>query len=72
MRRRYIAFWSVGTALLVVFVVWLVASVLRNTALDVDLEARSATAETTVGELVCRKTLSGRFPFLTVTCEEER
>ncbi len=72
MRRRYIAFRSVGTVLLVVLVVWLVASVLRNTALDVDLDARSATAETAVGGLACRKTLSGSFPFVTLACQEER
>lgn len=73
MRRRYKAvFWSVGTVLLVLFVVWLAASALRNTALEVDLGARSATAETAVGRLACRKKLSGSFPFVALTCREER
>lgn len=71
MRHRYlkVARWSVG-GLLVALLVWLAASVLQRTALDVDLDARSATAETAVGELECRKTLAGRFPFVTLTCRE--
>lgn len=74
MRRRYlrIALWSVGVLLVALGVVWLAASLLQHTTLNVDPGARSAATQTAVGGLECRKTLTPRFPFVALTCAQDR
>ena len=68
-RRRRVA---IGLAALLA--VWLAVTftlfLANNVQTEVKLSPTEASAEATLGELSCRKTLSRSFPFVEVTCEE--
>ncbi len=72
MRRRKVVLRSVGGLLAVLLGLWLASSLLSRTVLEVDPDARRATAQTAVGRLECRKTLTPGFPFVALTCKEDR
>ena len=70
MRRRStkLVLWSAGAISALGLALWLAFFLLSNTTVRVD--GRGPAAETAVGNLSCRKTLSGTFPFFTLTCRE--
>ncbi len=57
-----------------VLAVWLVAilvfAVTNNVQTDVSVQAGEASADVTLGNLQCKKTLSQSFPFFEMVCEE--
>ena len=59
------------TALLAVWLtVTVILFIVSNVQTEVKLSPTEASAEATLGELSCRKTLSRSFPFVEVTCKE--
>lgn len=72
MRRRRVFVWGLGGALFVVLMFWLILGVLETTTLTASLERREASAETTLGNLQCRKELKASFPFFVLTCRDVR
>ena len=71
-RARKIALWSSGLLLALWLLFQLVVAVFAGTEVTVDLERREAAAETTLGDLNCRKELKAAFPFVVFTCESAR
>lgn len=72
MRRRRVFVWGLGGTLFVVLMFWLILGVLETTTLTASLERREASAETTLGNLQCRKELKTNFPFFVLTCRDVR
>lgn len=72
MRRRRVFVWGLGGTLFVVLMFWLILGVLETTTLTASLERREASAETTLGNLQCRKELKSSFPFFALTCRDVR
>ena len=68
-RRRRVA-----TGLAAVLALWLAITLIvfidNNVQTEVSLSPTEASAEATLGELSCRKTLSRSFPFFELTCAE--
>lgn len=63
----------VGFAVLVLavwLVVTLIFAVTDNVRTDVNVQAGEASADVTLGNLQCKKTLSQSFPFFEMVCEE--
>lgn len=69
MRRRVIV-WVLGGVVAAALTVWLALAVLEQTTLEADLSRREASAETTLGDLSCRKDFRATFPFFTLRCRE--
>jgi len=69
MRRRVIV-WVLGGVVAAALTVWLALAVLEQTTLEADLRRREASAETTLGDLSCRKDFRANFPFFTLRCRE--
>jgi len=73
-RRRALklSLWA-STLLLTLWLLFqLVVTVFADTEITVDLERREATAQTTLGDLNCRKEFKASFPFVTFTCQSTR
>ncbi len=68
--RRRVFIWVLGSVAAAALVVWLVLGVLEQTTFSTDLRRREASAETTLGNLNCRKDLKTTFPFFTLRCRE--
>lgn len=62
---------SAAALVALALLVWLVAAVLGRTTLTVQGSRGEATAETTLGQLECRKTLKTTFPFIALSCRDE-
>lgn len=71
-RALKIALWASGLLLTLWLLFQLVVTVFAGTEITVDLERREATAQTTLGDLNCRKELKAAFPFFTFTCQSTR
>ena len=59
-----------GTIIGLLLVVWLVLSVVSSTTFSGDLKGRKMAAETTLGNVKCRKTLQTTFPFFVLKCQD--
>ncbi len=70
--RRRVFVWVLGSVAAAALIFWLVLAVLEQTTLTTDLGRRKASAETTLGNLSCRKDLKTTFPFFTLRCRELR
>lgn len=71
-RALKLALWSSGLLLALWLLLRLVVTVFDGTVVTVDLENREAAAQTTLGNLNCRKELKAAFPFFTLRCENAR
>ena len=68
-RRRRVA-TGLAALLAVLLAVTLVLFIANNVQTEINLSPTEASAEATLGELSCRKTLSRSFPFFELTCTE--
>lgn len=66
--RRRVFVWVLGGVVAAALIVWLALVVLEQTTLTTDLRRREASAETTFGNLSCRKDLKTTFPFFKLRC----
>ncbi len=64
--RRWL--WFLGTLAVLALLAWLVLTVLGSTRFTVDTKSQRVGAETDLGDVTCRKTLSTRFPFVRLEC----
>ncbi len=69
MQRRVVV-RVLGGVVAAALIVWLALVVLEQTTLEADLKRGEASAETTLGNLSCRKDLKATFPFFTLRCRE--
>lgn len=60
----------VGSVVALFLLGWLIVSALSNTTLSADLTNQAVAAETTLGNLKCRKTLTRAFPFFVLKCQD--
>lgn len=75
MRYRHalrLTLWASGLLLVLWLLFRLVVTVFDSTVVTVDPEAREVAAQTTLGDLNCRKELKAAFPLVTVTCQSTR
>ena len=73
MSKRRVWRWSLGVAgsiVALMLIVWLVFGLISRTTLTADLEDQKVAAETQLGNLKCRKTLTTTFPFLVLHCQD--
>ena len=69
MTKRQVLSWSLGVVLLLLLG-WLIFTALSNTTLSTNLRDQEVAAETQLGTLKCRKTLTGAFPFFALKCQD--
>ncbi len=69
MQRRVVVRVLGGVAA-AALIAWLALVVLEQTTFEADLRRREASAETTLGDLSCRKDFRATFPFFTLRCRE--
>ena len=63
--------WLLGALATVALVAGLAVLLLSSTSFSVDAENGSATTETALGDVSCRKTLSAAFPFVRLECRAQ-
>ncbi len=61
---------SIGSIAALLLLVWLIVVALSNTRLSADVKNQAVAAETTLGDVTCRKTLTRAFPFFALKCQE--
>ncbi len=71
-RALKLSLWASALLLALWLLFQLVVTVVDGTVVTVDPEAREVAAQTTLGDLNCRKKLKATFPFVTVTCQSTR
>lgn len=59
-----------GGVVALLLVIWLALGVVSNTTLSADPKNREVAAETTLGNLNCRKELRATFPFFVLKCRD--
>lgn len=71
-RTLKLALWLSGLLLALWLLFQLAVMVFDGTEITVDLKRQEVAAQTTLGDLNCRKELKAAFPFFTLRCKNSR